>query len=166
VQYKSLYLVLQKIIARTIPLWNQTLTGLKSAIASDGVRIKYDRVKYDPDPANGPDEHGPRQQENEEDYQFWERRDQWIKDTRRIVKPEPTKFRYPFYSRSLNKKLYNSKTELKQEYIVDLFKDFKSRGLQIIVKLANIHLSPEKPNYAGGTWHVEGQLVSNLYLLL
>ncbi|KAF8647121.1 hypothetical protein AX16_006953 [Volvariella volvacea WC 439] len=25
-------------------------------------------------------------------------------------------------------------------------------------KLANIHLTPEKPEYGGGTWHVEGQL--------
>lgn len=31
-------------------------------------------------------------------------------------------------------------------------------GLQIIVKLANIHLTPENPSYEGGSWHVEGQL--------
>jgi hypothetical protein len=30
--------------------------------------------------------------------------------------------------------------------------------LQIIVKLANIDLTPEKPDYEGGNWHVEGQL--------
>lgn len=29
--------------------------------------------------------------------------------------------------------------------------------LQIIVKMANIILTPEKPAYAGGSWHVEGQ---------
>ena len=33
------------------------------------------------------------------------------------------------------------------------------RPLQIIVKLANIELTPEKPKYEGGTWHVEGTLV-------
>lgn len=32
------------------------------------------------------------------------------------------------------------------------------RNLQVIVKLANIHLTPEKPTYGGGTWHLEGQL--------
>lgn len=43
--------------------------------------------------------------------------------------------------------------------------DVKSSGffqgasrIQVIVKLANIHLTPEKPSYAGGSWHVEGQL--------
>ena len=49
---------------------------------------------------------------------------------------------------------------LEPEMTVDLKRDYGNRGLQIIVKLANIELTPEKPNYEGGTWHVEGQLVS------
>ena len=32
----------------------------------------------------------------------------------------------------------------------------KDRTLQVIVKLANIILTPEKPHYPGGKWHVEG----------
>jgi hypothetical protein len=32
----------------------------------------------------------------------------------------------------------------------------KGRRLQVIVKLANIELTPEKPEYRGGVWHVEG----------
>ncbi|MEU3607294.1 DUF4246 domain-containing protein [Streptomyces sp. NPDC035033] len=36
--------------------------------------------------------------------------------------------------------------------------DLRGRGLQVIVKLATIHLTPEKPEYAGGSWHVEGML--------
>ncbi|KAJ6510571.1 hypothetical protein C8R45DRAFT_1059730 [Mycena sanguinolenta] len=34
----------------------------------------------------------------------------------------------------------------------------RRRTIQCIVKLANIHLTPEKPEYAGGSWHVEGML--------
>ncbi|KAL3599972.1 hypothetical protein FPOAC2_04201 [Fusarium poae] len=30
--------------------------------------------------------------------------------------------------------------------------------IQVIVKLANIHLTPENPSYNGGLWHTEGQL--------
>lgn len=30
--------------------------------------------------------------------------------------------------------------------------------IQVIVKLASIHLTPENPSYDGGSWHVEGQL--------
>lgn len=33
----------------------------------------------------------------------------------------------------------------------------KSR-IQVIVKLANIHLTPKNPTYNGGSWHIEGQL--------
>ncbi|KAG9041155.1 hypothetical protein FS837_012674, partial [Tulasnella sp. UAMH 9824] len=32
----------------------------------------------------------------------------------------------------------------------------QEKTVQIIVKLANIHLTPEKPEYPGGSWHVEG----------
>lgn len=37
------------------------------------------------------------------------------------------------------------------------FFDGASR-IQVIVKLANIYLTPKEPNYDGGSWHIEGQL--------
>lgn len=36
--------------------------------------------------------------------------------------------------------------------------DLRGRGLQVIVKLATVHLTPDKPEYPGGSWHVEGML--------
>ncbi|MER8092440.1 DUF4246 domain-containing protein [Streptomyces goshikiensis] len=36
--------------------------------------------------------------------------------------------------------------------------DLRGRRLQVIVKLATIHLTPEQPEYAGGSWHVEGMV--------
>jgi hypothetical protein len=35
---------------------------------------------------------------------------------------------------------------------------FQDTGLQIIVKMASIELTPEKPEFAPGGWHVEGQM--------
>lgn len=32
----------------------------------------------------------------------------------------------------------------------------KNRRLQVIVKVAGIHLTPEQPDYDGGSWHLEG----------
>ena len=32
----------------------------------------------------------------------------------------------------------------------------EGRTLQVIFKLSNIILSPEKPEYPGGRWHIEG----------
>ncbi|KAJ6510580.1 hypothetical protein C8R45DRAFT_964560 [Mycena sanguinolenta] len=48
-----------------------------------------------------------------------------------------------------------------KEYNRDLEQQFspvslRGRTIQCIVKLANIHLTPEQPEYAGGSWHVEG----------
>jgi len=37
----------------------------------------------------------------------------------------------------------------------------KGRTLQIIVRLSNIILTPERPEYPGGNWHVEGLLRSH-----
>ncbi|MEU8777339.1 DUF4246 domain-containing protein [Streptomyces sp. NPDC048606] len=36
--------------------------------------------------------------------------------------------------------------------------DLRGRRLQVIVKLATLHLTPDKPEYQGGSWHVEGML--------
>lgn len=36
--------------------------------------------------------------------------------------------------------------------------DLRDRRLQVIVKLATIHLTPDKPEYPGGSWHVEGMM--------
>ncbi|KAK8113558.1 hypothetical protein PG984_014084 [Apiospora sp. TS-2023a] len=35
---------------------------------------------------------------------------------------------------------------------------FLDSGLQVIVKMASIELTPEKPEFATGSWHVEGQM--------
>lgn len=40
--------------------------------------------------------------------------------------------------------------------LVEKTVDLTGQTLQIIVKLANIVLTPEKPDYPGGSWHVEG----------
>ncbi len=36
--------------------------------------------------------------------------------------------------------------------------DLHARRLQVIVKLATVHLTPGKPEYPGGSWHVEGMM--------
>lgn len=41
--------------------------------------------------------------------------------------------------------------------------DLRGEMIQVIVKLANIVLTPEKPVYGGGTWHVEGECRSNFH---
>ncbi|KAM0261009.1 hypothetical protein ACHAQJ_002444 [Trichoderma viride] len=63
------------------------------------------------------------------------------KEDREAILPEPNEFAEIDYS---------SKRRLCEK--------FKEHGLQIIVKLASIELTPEKPHFPMGSWHVEGQM--------
>ncbi|RDB22804.1 hypothetical protein Hypma_010044 [Hypsizygus marmoreus] len=159
-KHKDLYSAIEKVIHHTIPIWNMTLTPLRAEHIFKGrVRINYDVCEYDPDPENGPDIDGPQQEDGENERDFNRRRRQWYEDTRRVVQPEPGTFKPPVAPACLHKQIYlPGTTELKPEKSTDLRRDYSHQGLQVIVKLANIHLSPEKPEYEGGTWHVEGQL--------
>lgn len=38
---------------------------------------------------------------------------------------------------------------------------FKEKGLQVIVKMASIELTPEKPEFSAGSWHVSTPLRTN-----
>ena len=61
-----------------------------------------------------------------------------------IEQPEPDVFKPPTES----------------DPVLNLKEQYPEGGLQIIVKLANIQLTPENPSYEGGSWHIEGQLVN------
>ncbi|KAF9886555.1 hypothetical protein FE257_011327 [Aspergillus nanangensis] len=136
VKHRALYGAIEKILAQTLPLWDKTLTG--SWNRGDH-RIKYTEVEYlehpDPEPTLAEGE--------EENDEHLERQEAWH-DSRPIKQPEPGEFKPPVLGHP-------------REEIV-LREKFRDEGLQVIVKLANIELTPEKPEYEGGSWHIEGQL--------
>jgi hypothetical protein len=140
VEHNALYGVIEKIIDRTIPLWNKTLTEPSSL----GERIEYgDDIRY----VDGTEETEPTQGEDEDRVVYWKRHEVW-QAARQYQLPEPCvdSFKPP--------------NPLLPEDRIDLLEEFKDSGLQVIVKLANIELTPENPEYEGGSWHIEGQLVS------
>ncbi|KIM72382.1 hypothetical protein PILCRDRAFT_99389 [Piloderma croceum F 1598] len=139
--HKDLYGVIEKILAKVIPLWNMTLTPLQKDFTILP-RIVYEECVYDPDPEDIPDEEKPQQEDGEDEDDYYERLEQWENSIRKLVLPEPDEF----------------KPRFAPESVLDMRKEFGQRGLQVIVKLANIYLTGKKPIYNGGTWHVEGQL--------
>ncbi|CZR51823.1 uncharacterized protein PAC_01700 [Phialocephala subalpina] len=159
-RYRELYEIIESIIAKAIPLWDKTLTPLREHDTFQ--RISYTETVFDPDPDDMPEDEKPQQEDGETEDQFWDRRNDWEEDTRKVVQPEPGAFRAPedvqaerkrpgkYYDLDLSK--YMPKPS------VDIRRDYSKRGLQVIVKLANIQLTPENPQYGGGSWHVEGQL--------
>ena len=104
----------------------------------------------------------PPQKQGEDDYDYYDRLEAWKDNTRKIVQPEPADFSTPAERLKTHYGYEVNTSDL--EPCVDLRKDFGK--LQIIVKLANIHLTPEKPTYEGGTWHVEGQANESMQVCL
>ncbi|KIL66917.1 hypothetical protein M378DRAFT_123663 [Amanita muscaria Koide BX008] len=141
-KHKELYAIIEKIIGCTIPLWNATLTPQK--VPGIRTRISFDNITMPNQPEQGPDEASDN---------YWQRYEDWL-DTAEAEQPEVGSFKPMKYPTSV---LQHDGT-LKYEYRVNLEADYGDRGLQIIVKLANIQLTPEKPEYEGGTWHIEGEL--------
>jgi len=150
-KHTELYSIIEEIIGASLDLWNLTLAPLvpdsHDNIPTPFRRITYDCVEYDPDPDAVHEDFWPQRNEGESEDDFWERRDEWADELRRknLVKPEPEEF--------------EAAPESSAE-MLDLSEKFGGR-LQVIVKLANIELTPEKPKYEGGTWHVEGKMVCN-----
>jgi hypothetical protein len=70
----------------------------------------------------------------------------WQRKNRVLRQPEPT-----FVS-------YADLEPLPMYRPINLREKFAEQGLQVIFKLANIHLTPEDPSYDGGSWHIEGSL--------
>ena len=166
--HKGLYTVIEEVIARAIPLWNVTLSALKTHHYSEP-RIPYTSAESDLN--YDEDIPGLERRPDESEDDFSERRWNYVDANRKAIQPEPGKFQPPYMRENINKKTYNPRPfpqeafyeegsdKPRAEMTVDLVRDYSHRGLQVIVKLANILLTPEKPKYEGGTWHVEGMLV-------
>ncbi|THC93468.1 hypothetical protein EYZ11_007053 [Aspergillus tanneri] len=149
-KHRDLYRVIEEIISRAIPLWNMTLTPLFHNEVRPN-RVEFTSVKYLP--GTTPDPQEPEQEDGETDEDFDNRYDDYreryldLIATRTVAPPEIGAFDPSFFS---------------GQEPFDLQSKFCENGLQVIVKLANIELTPEKPKYNGGSWHVEGQLPSSL----
>ena len=110
-------------------------------------RIKVKTIAFDPDPEDVPDEDRPAQNPDEDEDDYFDRLLEWEDGIRKTILPEPGVFHPP-------KERPHAKPSL------DIWDKYKETGIQVIVKLVNIELKPDNPEYTGGTWHVEGQLVS------
>ncbi|KAL7896284.1 hypothetical protein HDV64DRAFT_270587 [Trichoderma sp. TUCIM 5745] len=82
--------------------------------------------------------HGWRKNHTSVGPRLWP--DEWVQG-REAILPEPREFAEIDYT---------PKRRLR--------KMFKKHGLQVIVKMASIELTPEKPHFPSGSWHVEGQM--------
>jgi hypothetical protein len=158
---KELYQVIENILERTLPLWDLTYRW-PTEYGEFEPRIKVSRAvrectvpdvcgedNYECDPYSRPKEAG--EQEIDED-EYWDLDDDHpirVKDLAWFDQTHPCEEEDP--------EDYVHKGPTSEEvHMSGFFAD--TQQIQVIVKLANIHLTPEKPTYPGGSWHIEGQV--------
>lgn len=156
--HSKLYNVIEEVIGAAIPSWELTLALANHGALYDAPRrIQYDSAEYHDGYKDGgeEDEHEtyPQQEDDEEDEAFevrWEAWDTARNERRRVILPEPPSE-------------FNPNEFLGEPFT--MMEKLGGRPLQVIVKLASIELTPDKPEYGGGSWHVEGMMVSALLSL-
>ncbi|OCL02456.1 hypothetical protein AOQ84DRAFT_182162 [Glonium stellatum] len=134
VHHEKLYVVIEKFIAKSIPLWSEVLNSI---LITTKPRIAMEGTEYYIPPREEEDENNADEDENED-----EEEEDWERTNRILIKPDADQ---PYSPRPVHVN-------------VNLREKFAKSGLQVIVKLATIHLTPNKPTYTSGTWHIEGQL--------
>lgn len=136
--HRELASVLPDVFARFRPLLENVLTDLRHPRP---LRIDADAYGwYDSEPEY------PSRSSYPDDAAYEEARSAWLKaydvwyENRRPAVPDAPAFTPPQVPDASGR--------------VDL----RGRRLQVIVKLATVCLTPDKPGYPGGSWHVEGML--------
>ncbi|EMD35985.1 hypothetical protein CERSUDRAFT_124535 [Gelatoporia subvermispora B] len=135
-RHAALYKAVVAIIGRFVPLWERVLTDVvnpsPAAIVPDP-ETWYDGIDRSTEPDYVEYMVAGKMSEYDGVYKEWSNKYQWP------TVPEPAPFTPPSRQRPQDRAI-----------------SFRGRTIQVIVKLANIMLTPEKPAYAGGSWHVEG----------
>ncbi|KAG8912588.1 hypothetical protein FRC00_004198 [Tulasnella sp. 408] len=132
--HTELYPIIEALIARFSFLFDRVLTDLSCFWETWFPRITE---RYEFEDGIEPGE-GPGQEDGEEDEEYEARIEAWNRQ-RTISLPTVPE---DGYTKDIS--------ERPKTYTI------RGKEAQIIVKLANIHLTPEKPVYPGGSWHVEG----------
>ena len=137
VRHKELYSVIEEVLQHALPMFERVLSDLlrpllPMRVATSGGNGSKDGGFVDCIWKNGvPDPDSASEDELEEGSSAWYAKHE-------LNTPDARKK----YDEDLN--VMNNRIPL------------KGRTLQVIVKLANILLTPERPEYPGGKWHVEG----------
>ncbi|UKZ52594.1 hypothetical protein TrVGV298_006375 [Trichoderma virens] len=159
-KYPAIYTAIEHAIDAAIPAWDQCLREdlrWRDTVAAGRTESRFDAITEADDDQEGlwtvsmkyewPDDESwhftnryqygdpPKPSMGERIYPG-----KWVEGREAII-PEPRQFKEIDYT--------------PPQRIRDKFKE---HGLQIIVKMASIELTPEKPYFPAGSWHIEGQM--------
>lgn len=157
-KYKELYEVLGQIIDKVTGIWEIALTPLKDMLHSRA-RIEYHKAEYEPLSEEAKRDHPVKEaHETEADYEA--RCAEWKLKHYRAKQPDAGEFRpwaVPGYM--IENLPEDQPNPLRIEEQVRLKEEYGKRGLQVFVRLMQLDLTSEHPEYSN-EFHVEGQMVS------
>lgn len=157
VKYRELYDLTEELFNMIVPQLEVTLTPLKDMLHSRA-RIEYKKVEYYPMPKEV-EEQMPQPGEREAEIEYEDRLQDWRMKHMKVVQPDCRTFIPWAVPQWMMENIpLDLSTPLRVEQEVLLDKDYARRGLQLIVRIFNIHLTPEKPVFESG-WHGPGQMV-------
>ncbi|MFK4139967.1 DUF4246 domain-containing protein [Streptomyces filamentosus] len=137
-EHRELNAVLPELFARVRPLLENVLTDLRHP--------RPPRIEADAYAWYGPEPEAPARSDHADEEAYGKALDAWRKamgewwDNRVPVVPDAPEFTPP------------------EPPGASARVDLRGRRLQVVAKLATVHLTPERPEYDGGSWHVEGML--------
>jgi len=134
---KELYSVIPEILEHAIPMYEQVLSDLLRPILPMRIATSGGHGWGSEETADCIWENGIPYPDSASEEEYYEDEDAWYE--KREFKTPDGREKYDGDLKVMNSRL-----------------SLRGRTLQVIVKLANIILTPEKPKYTGGTWHVEG----------
>jgi len=155
-KYSELYEIIEELFNKVTSQLEITLTPLKDMLHSRA-RIEYRKAEYYPLPKEV-EEQMPQPNEREAEIEYEDRLQNWRMTNLEAVQPDCGRFiPWAVPQWMMNNIPMDLSTPLRVENEVLLAKDFAKHGLQLIVRIFNIHLSPEKPSFESG-WHGAGQM--------
>ncbi|KAI9154930.1 Citrate synthase-like protein [Paramyrothecium foliicola] len=160
VRHSHIYPVIEKFIEKSLPAWDVVLRWPEEYNLQRLEVTAVGTICSTPDlcdewgcsqtsrPLNDDEEPRVEDEAWTEEYPRSEREvldNLWFRETHKIDLPDieesPYKYKGPAVDQVKTSGFFNGGSRI-----------------QVIIKLANIHLTPEKPTYDGGSWHVEGQI--------
>lgn len=163
VRHAALYPVVEEFIEKSLPAWDIVyrwpeefrVLRLRTVSVGRDCQVPGTCKKYSDyicSPCARPLNEGEEPRQEDEEYEDWyeeserQRLDEdWFLQNHKVFLPDPEK--------DLDNLMKMNLGDVKKSGFFN-----GAKQVQIIVKLANIHLTPEKPTYDGGSWHIEGQL--------
>lgn len=153
---QAIYTAIEQVITKAIPMWKLTVKSTLYDYNHPRIIVESNGYDYDEDKsiedkkkraiARRKQHSGQTQSDHDEEEEISDSElseyDQDEHKRKWIIIPEPGTF-----ARRTRKMLDEQATTFE--------KTFSGNNLQVVVKLANIHLTPEKPTYDGGSWHIE-----------